>query len=158
MVRLACAIPWMVVSACSFPSPWEDAEPTEARIEGRLLATLDHPLPGVGWFRTGDLEAKDFGQASRQEVRGAREDVIVLQIGQVAPNGPTLFEIDVAMSAWVAGELPVDGIASIAQLRTPQGDAPFVVDGTIEVRQAGARPGERVEVVFADLVLGEVPP
>jgi len=149
---------WILgVAGCGFSSPWRDAEPTEARLEGWMLAGIDDPQPGAGWFRTGEVEAHDFGQAAIRAVRGAKDDVLVLQIGRVAPEGVTVLELDVALSAWAAGEVPVDGVSSIGQLRGPGGEDRFVVDGVLDVRAAGASPGELVELSFTDLVLAEAP-
>ncbi|MEO0606018.1 MAG: hypothetical protein AAF211_31610, partial [Myxococcota bacterium] len=91
---------WVVMvtslGACGFPSPWTGATASEETLEGWMRTALDHPHPGAGWFRTGELEAVDFGQASRKAVRGAKDDVIVLQIGKVSSEGPTVLELDVA--------------------------------------------------------------
>lgn len=152
---------WIVLAlgagGCGFPSPWTEAEPSSQTIEGWMRTALDHRHPGAGWFRAGGVEAFDFGQASRQSVRGAKDDVIVLQIGKVSNDGLTVLELDVALGSWVAGPLPVDGDASIGELRTPDGNR-FVVGGTLDVRSAGATPGETVEVAFTDLVLAEEQP
>lgn len=145
------------LGGCGFPTPWEDATPSGDTVEGWMRTALDHPHPGAGWFRAGDLEAFDFGQAGIRSVRRAKEDIIVLQIGKVTPEGPTVLELDVALSAWVAGPLLVDGVASIGELRSPEGNR-FVVGGTIDVRSAGATPGETVEIAFSDLVLAEAQP
>lgn len=123
-----------------------------------MFTAIDHPAPGAGWFRTGEFEAVDFSQASVTSVRGASDDVVVLQIGQVSPDGPTVLELDVALTAWIAGDLPVDGVSSIGELRQPDGSSQLIVGGTVEVRQAGATPGELVEIAFTDLTLAEAQP
>ncbi len=153
---------WWGLIACGprFESPWEEARAIDQRVSGWARAAVDSELPGAGWFRTDGadgLEAHDFSWATVREVDGAAAAVVVVTIGGFGPSGTSVLEIDAALPAWVAGPLPVDGQASVAQLRTADGAEPFVVGGTIDVVAAGARPGEVVELSFADLALGEVP-
>ncbi|MEN0060775.1 MAG: hypothetical protein AAGA48_01430 [Myxococcota bacterium] len=154
---------WLVlgllsVGACGFPSPWKNAEPTGTTIEGWMRTTLDHPHPGAGWFRVDDLEAYDFSQASLKSVRRAKDDVVVLQIGRVDTEGTTVLEFDIALGAWVAGAVPVDGVSAIGELRRPDGTQQFVLGGSLDVRAAGVAEGDLIEVSFVDLTLARVQP
>lgn len=158
MVRAAAIAAVAIGCGDPFPSPWQATQPAGAEISGWMKAQLDHEAPGPGWFRTEDLEAIDYGQAARREVRRAKDDVIVLQIGQVGPEERAVLEFDIALSAWVAGPVPVDGIASIGQLTLPSGETRLVLGGDLEVRQAGAVSGEPVEVAFDRLELVEAQP
>lgn len=149
---------WGCVEAPEFASPWEDAAPTNERLSGWAYTAIDVPLPGAGWFRTtSGVRGSDFSSATVREVEGASAPVVVVLLGGLEPGGATVLELDIAMPAWIAGELPVDGQASIGQLRTPDGSGPFVIDGVVEVSAAGTQPGDVVEISFTDLVLGEVP-
>ena len=145
-----------------FPSPWEGATPSDARVSGWALTAIDHPLPGAGWFRTTSGErGSDFSSATIREVEGASAPVVVVTLGGLRRRGATILELDIALPAWVAGELRSPSTqratASIGQLRTADGPDPFVIDGVIEVLGAGTQPGDVVEIVFSDLVLGEAP-
>ncbi|MBX2803187.1 MAG: hypothetical protein KTR31_36240 [Myxococcales bacterium] len=143
-------------SGCvAFESPWEEANTSDATVEGWMYTAIDHPQPGAGWFRTGETEAADFSQASVKSVRGAKDDIVVLQIGSVSSEGPSILEIDVALGAWSAGAIPVDGMSSVGELRDADGTRRLVVDGVIEVDQAGVSAGQVVELSFVDLVLTE---
>ena len=143
--------------APTFESPWEDARPTGEQVSGWARAAVDSPQPGAGWFRVGDLEAHDFSWATVREVDGASAPVVVVMLGGVESDGTNVLEFDIALPAFVAGPLTIDGQAGIGQLRTLDGREPFVIDGAIEVRAAGTQPGEWIELAFTDLVLGEEP-
>lgn len=148
---------WAVLlGGCTrFASPWEEATPTDARVEGWVSTTVDAPHPGAGWFRAGELEAVDFGRVSVASVRGASDDVVVVQIGSVQPEGMDVLELDIALAAWESGAIVIDGGAGIGELRERDGRRRLVIGGSIDVRQAGARAGEPVELSFVDLVLAE---
>ena len=146
------------VACGGFPSPWNDADPIDITAEGWMRTAIDHPHPGAGWFRAGELEAFDFSQATVTSVRRAKDDVVVLQIGRLAAEGPTVLELDIALGSWVAGSLPVDGVASVGEIRQPGESRRFVVGGSVDVRSAGVAPGEIVEIAFTDLQLAQARP
>jgi hypothetical protein len=136
----------------TFESPWLDAVPTDRGLTAEFMTEVGSELPGAGFFRIDDLTRGDLSRVAVHEV-GGTWPVVQVQILDHSDEGWQSLELDVSLSAWIAGSVPLDGEAAVGRLVLADGVERYLGNGTIQLDQAGIEPGARVRgQVFAEIL------
>ena len=135
-----------------FPSPWEQAEPSDKMATGGFTAELDSDYPGAGWFQAAGIDARDASRAGIADP-GSTWPVLQIEIFGFANPGWHRLELSVASNSWVAGDVPIDGRSATGRLTGADGSVRYLLSGDLHVTRAGLGPGEVVQGWFSDVVL-----
>jgi hypothetical protein len=153
---------WIVLlcAGCAgdLPAPWEGLSLSADTASAIFRAHVGDELPGVGAYATASGEARDGARVQVLEVQGATWPVVQVQVFGRGEGGLNVLELDVSLDRWVAGEVPVDGVAAVGALTLAGGEVRYVVSGVLRLEAAGLAVGELAEGTLEGAGLTEVAP
>lgn len=154
---LGMMLPW---AGCGgdLPAPWKGLPLSTDTVSAIFRAHVGDELPGVGAYATPSGEARDGARVQVLEVEGATWPVVQLQVFGRGEGGLNVLELDVSLDRWVAGEVPVDGVAAVGALTLAGGEVRYVVSGVLRLEAAGLAVGELAEGTLEGAGLTEVAP
>ena len=155
LILLALACNPNEATTIEFDTPWEEASKTGETVSGAFVAEVGSVYPGAGWFKTSTLESHDAVQAAVREVEGASQPILKVRILGRADGGWNSLELNVALSSWKAGQVPIDGNDAIGVLTTVEDETFYLLDGFLDVALPGGAMGDRIEASFDDVPLWE---
>ena len=141
--------------SATFPTPWEGLSASDRTVTGGFTAELGSDLPGAGWFETTALTARDASRAAIEEP-GSTWPVVHIELFGWSPDGWNTLDLSVAYNHWVAGDVPVDGVAATGRLTQSDGSVRYLIAGDLHITDPGLAEGEIASGWFSDVVLSEV--
>lgn len=136
------------------PTPWEGVDLSAGVLQGAFHTRIGDTHPGLGWF-SGELSGHVGSRADLHDVTGATWSVLRIHLLGWQAEGWSTLELDIAKPAWLVGELRIDGESAVGVWTGPDGTRRYLVDGVLEVTDAGLAEGEVVAGHFHDLPLTE---